>query len=317
MRHWQPIHHARWRDFLAGIAAALRGEAPTPAPAPAPAPQVAAPRFAAPVVPAIIPAIAPAVREAIAPVTPPAAIEEPVFIAPAPAFEPIAEPVTEPIVEATPEPIVEPLVEPVLETPVAVIPEPEPVAFAPAAPEPEPAPVPEPIPEPAPVFVAPPAPTPPLAPAPVFELASPAEPVAPVEGSTARAFFSALGWTGGPRRVAPVAPRSAPARVIERSEAPVLAPAPEPVPSASTSAAYFRSLPWTGAQALGDVIRSIRVTAARDDSALDPRTANLPPNNPLLTGMLSAARTSDRLAARPAAPTRARAYFNALPWARA
>jgi hypothetical protein len=64
----------------------------------------------------------------------------------------------------------------------------------------------------------------------------------------------------------------------------------------------------------------VRVTATRDDAQLDPRTAPLPSDNPLLTGMLSAARTSDRMAApntRQPAPSRARAFFSTLPWTHA
>jgi len=154
---------------------------------------------------------------------------------------------------------------------------------------------------------------------------------ASVTSSTARAFFSALGWSGGgPVRFVPT-PVPAPAPVYEQPVlAPVLTvakPVPAPAPaielaskSRSGAATYFRHLPWNGPTDYGEVITSIRVIATREDAQLDPRTAALPDNNPLLTGMLSAARTADRLAtpaARPAAPTRARAYFSTLPWAHA
>jgi hypothetical protein len=87
-----------------------------------------------------------------------------------------------------------------------------------------------------------------------------------------------------------------------------------PSSTPATAAAFFRSLPWTGAAGLGEVISSIRVTAVRNDSALDPRLVPLPAGNPLLTGMLSAARTSDRLATSNPPPAKARTFFASLPW---
>lgn len=293
MRHWQPIHHARWRDFVAGLAAALSGRpvatvapaapvtsAPQPAPAPALPPEPVSAPVSAPVVetvPASVPA--PVVTIPDAPVTIPVAVVEP---------EPPAR--LEP--PAPPAPV---FVEPVREEPR--------VAVVPAAPPPAPPPAPPAVATP----VASRQPAPP-----------PAE--APVLNFTSRAFFAALAWSG--QQVRNATPR------LDTSSEPVAlataaAPAafsPESVPAtqqtASTSAAFFGALPWSGANALGNIIKSIRVTASRDDAGLDPRSAPLPGDNPLLTGMLSAARTSDRLAARPPAPSRASDYFHAIPWSR-
>ena len=272
MRHWQPIHHARWRDFVAGLAAALSGR---------------------PVVPA-------------APVT---KVPEPapaLVLPPEPAPEPLAAPAPAPVVTIVEQPVA---------IPVAAV-EPEP----PARPEPPAVPAPvieEPVREESRVAEAPVAP-PAAAAAAVAAyqtVAFPAE--APVSNFTSRAFFSALAWSGQqvrsatPRLETPAAPAVAAATAAFSAE-----PLPATHQAASTSAAFFGALPWSGANALGDVIKSIRVTASRDDAGLDPRSAPLPGDNPLLTGMLSAARTSDRLAARPPAPSRASDYFHAIPWSR-
>ena len=336
MRHWQPLHHARWRAFLDGLDAALRGLAPvTVAPTPAlhvavPPPLTAAPAPIALAIPAPAPVAVPPVPVA-APKPVETAFVAPVVPAPAPTLvaPPRPEPVApiaayEPVVPAVPTVSAVPFVHEVSVAPPApfvadVTPAPEPAAeLAPLLPA-EPAPV-------ARVQLAPP--TPPTQDlAPRLPLPVPAS----VTSSTARAFFSALGWSGGgPVRFAPT-PVPAPAPVYEQPVlAPVLTvakPVPAPAPaielaskSRSGAATYFRHLPWNGPTDYGEVITSIRVIATREDAQLDPRTAALPDNNPLLTGMLSAARTADRLAtpaARPVAPTRARAYFSTLPWAHA
>lgn len=305
MRHWQPLHHARWRAFLVGLDAALRGLVP-PEPVALPPPRYislegGAPSPLPPVAP-VVPAPAPTL------VAPP----RPEPVAPIAAYEPVVPAV--PAVSAFPVPPVVPVVPPAPFV-ADVTPTPEPAAeLVPLLPA-EPTPV-------ARVELAPPSPLAPRPPLPV---------PASVTSSTARAFFSALGWSGGgPVRFVPT-PVPAPAPVYEQPVlAPVLTvakPVPAPAPaielapkSRSGAATYFRHLPWNGPTDYGEVITSIRVIATREDAQLDPRTAALPDNNPLLTGMLSAARTADRLAtpaARPAAPTRARAYFSTLPWAHA
>ncbi len=271
MRHWQPVHHARWHDFLAGIAATLRGEAL--APARATLPVLAAP----PLTPAPAPDRAPA---------------------PAPAFIPTA-----PSAEIGPQPV------PLAVAAITLEPEPAP-------PGPVPVPTPEPATLPEAVTFVPPVPAP-------IQAAVVAAPAARSDApASARAFFAGLGWTGDKPRFAAqaAAPRIAPVSPV----APVIVATTAPAAAATgfiTSVAYFRSLPWKGG-VVGELIHSIRVTASRDDARLDPRTATMPGDNPLLAGMLSAARTSDRFAAetavaRPPAPALARAYFNALPWTRA
>lgn len=281
MRHWQPIHHARWRDFVAGLAAVLSGRPVVPAPTVTRTPE-----------PAPAPVLPPPAKQL--PATVPAPAPEP---APEPAIAIVEKAVTSPVVAAQPEPPAR------LEPPVPSVP-----AFV------EPATAESSIAE-----------TPVVQPAATEALADypPVVPLAeaPLPNLTSRDFFSTLAWSGQiirsqmPRMETPAAAAAASAP----TESAVVFSA-EPLPArqqtASTSSAFFGALPWSGANALGDVIKSIRVTASRDDAGLDPRSAPLPGDNPLLTGMLSAARTSDRMAARPPAPARASAYFNAIPWSR-
>ncbi len=147
-----------------------------------------------------------------------------------------------------------------------------------------------------------------------------APPAPSMVSGSARSFFSALGWSGA------VAHFSTPANVDQTGNRPpessVRKPA-EPVQHVATSssfenkaATFFSQIPWSGSSHFGEIITSIHVTATRNDLSLDPRTASLPNDNPLLAGMLSAARTSDRLAARPSLPSHARDFFTSIPWAR-
>jgi hypothetical protein len=226
MRHWQPIHHERWRGFVESLAASLRGERPAPL---ATAAVISLPVFVASV-PAITPPDAVAVDHAIK--------------TPAPAI--VAAPVA------------------IAETP-----------FSPAVEEPAPRP------------------------------------------STARAFFSALGWIGGPAKfAAALTPAQVPSAHVAPSSVGETLPRFATAGRQSEAGPYFRTLPWDGRHAPGDTITSIRVTASREDDRLDPRTASLPADNLLLTGMLSAARTSDRAARHANRHALAGAYFHDLPWSR-
>lgn len=141
--------------------------------------------------------------------------------------------------------------------------------------------------------------------------------------STARAFFSALRWNGGLASQAPT-PELSPkkGRPLENGATKQSKPVqqnPTDVSRAATlisnAASFFRHIPWLGSSHYGEITASIHVTAARECSGLDPRTAELPGDNPLITGMLSAARTSDRLAAKPSRPNHAQGFFSSLPWA--
>ncbi len=234
MRHWQPIHHERWRGFVESLAAFLRGERPAPVPPPVVAP------------PAVL--VAPAVFP------PP-----PVVAAPEPAFTPPA-----------PETVL-PLVETAVADASIRDPEPLPPSYG------------QPVRRP----------------------------------STARAFFSALGWGGGAANF----PAALPDAPVPPARGPSTTPCETPpqfAPAGRQSEAgpFFRTLPWDGRRAPGDAITSIRVTASREDDRLDPRTASLPADNLLLTGMLSAARTSDRAARQAGRNALAGAFFHDLPWSR-
>ena len=134
---------------------------------------------------------------------------------------------------------------------------------------------------------------------------------------TARAFFSALGWVSGAAKFPAALPdKPAPSAHVATSSV-----SETPTRFAATgrqteAGPFFRTLPWDGRHAPGHTITSIRVTASREDDRLDPRTASLPADNLLLTGMLSAARTSDRAARNASRHALAGAYFHDLPWSR-
>jgi hypothetical protein len=127
---------------------------------------------------------------------------------------------------------------------------------------------------------------------------------------SARSFFSGLGWSGGGSHFA--AKVSVDHTRSYSSENTVKKPAE--LGQRNQAAFFFRNIPWSGSSQYGEVISSFRVTANHNDLGLDPRTADLPNNNPLITGMLSAARTSDRLAARSSHTSKARSFFSSLPW---
>jgi hypothetical protein len=291
MRHWQPLHHARWRAFLAGIETALRTrtvvetatvELPSAAPFDAPAEAPAA------------------VFVQTSP--------EPTAVAPTAPADPT------PITLSPPLFTTETTVTPVEVAPTATAPEPLPIAAPASSPPPE---APEILAFPPAAFVPP---------------GNDLLPSAPLHfPGTARLYFSSLAWNGLPLRntPAPTTQATTTVGILAPAAGPVPPPAPDPVsapaPSRAAAGAFFRTLPWAGVPNYGEVITAVRITATRSDSGLDPRTAALPGDNLLLTGLLSAARTSDRLATTagpgapppPAAPRRAGAYFSTLPWAHA
>lgn len=83
---------------------------------------------------------------------------------------------------------------------------------------------------------------------------------------------------------------------------------------------FFKTIPWDGRYAPGEPIHGFSIEAAREDGQLDPRDADMPANNPLLAGMRSAAKTSDRMAGATQATqaTHGEAvaghFFRDLPW---
>lgn len=83
---------------------------------------------------------------------------------------------------------------------------------------------------------------------------------------------------------------------------------------------FFKTVPWDGRYAPGEPIQGFSVEAAREDGQLDPRDADMPANNPLLAGMRSAAKTSDRMAGATQATEAAHGeavaghFFRDLPW---
>jgi hypothetical protein len=91
------------------------------------------------------------------------------------------------------------------------------------------------------------------------------------------------------------------------------------VETALIAGPFFKTIPWDGRYAPGDPLESFSIKAAQDDAQLDPRDADMPANNPLLAGMRSAARTSDRMAAATHSGSGemvAGHYFRDLPWSR-
>lgn len=141
--------------------------------------------------------------------------------------------------------------------------------------------------------------------------------------SSARVFFTGLDWSNRASHLSPSStvavsnepPTESTAKQHAIAAWQTAASSPLATISLINAASFFSQLPWSGSSHYGDVVTTIHVTANRDDSGLNPRTADLPNNNPLIAGMLSAARTSDRMAARPATPVHARAFFTSLPWA--
>ncbi len=224
---------------------------------------------------------------------------EPVLETPAPILEELS-PVTEimPVEEA----LTEPFIEIVLETPVEIFPEPMLESEVRALVEP--------------ITESPSSITPAQTVDTVFAL-PPQVTFTPQTLNTsrglgsARNFFSGLGWSGGGSHFAVkpsvdhtsnFSPENAVNHVAEPAQL-------------NKAASFFRNIPWSGSSQYGEIISSFRVTASHNDLGLDPRTADLPNNNPLISGMLSAARTSDRLAARSSQTSKARSFFSSLPWA--
>lgn len=140
------------------------------------------------------------------------------------------------------------------------------------------------------------------------------------EDSTTAIFFAALPWNGEAKTpLIAGSPIESVGQAGPRTEGTNISITGDEL-SIETAKGFFLKVPWDGStDDASDEIESVHVSAAYSDDGLDPRSGAFESGNLLSAGLMSAARTSDRIEKRQAktplsTSSTTKHYFSAIPW---